>query len=168
VSLLTFSIHRTRWLHRGSQNCSRHFDCTQHELAFLKADARITCRMCTRARRFVSWAVIYAVALHAALLGVAPVISDTLITDDPFSICRSEPRSYVPISQAPGSVDHMAGHACELCTLCSASVPPSAPDSLVGIVLPLGIAHILRPAFSAPRISLVSDPKLARGPPQVL
>ncbi len=122
-----------------------------------------------RARRFVSWAVIYAVALHAALLGVAPVISDTLVTSDPFSIiCRGEARSYIPVSQTPGSLDHMAGHACELCTLCSASVPPRAPDSLVGIVLPLGVAHVLRLALSAPRIGLASDPKLARGPPQVL
>lgn len=125
--------------------------------------------MRTRARRFKSWAVIYAVALHAVLLGGAPVISDTLVSSDPFSIiCRGEARSYIPVSQTPGSRDHMAGHVCDLCTLCCASVPPRAPDSLVGIILPLGVAHVLRPALSATRIGLASDPKLARAPPQVL
>ncbi len=122
-----------------------------------------------KARRFVSWAVIYSVALHAALLGVVPVISDTLVTGDPFSIiCRSESRSYAPVSQTPGSLNHMAGHTCELCTLCNGSVPPRAPDSLVGTVLPRGVAQVLCPALSAPRIGLASNPKLARGPPQVL
>ena len=120
-------------------------------------------------RRLVSWAAVYAVALHAVLLGTVPVISGGSVASDPFSIiCHSDAQPFAPANQTPGSPDHAPGHACEHCNLCSASVPPPAPDSLIGTVLPLRVVHVLRPALSAPRIGLASDPKLARGPPQVV
>ena len=117
-------------------------------------------------RRAVSWAAIYAVALHVVLLGFAPVISGGLVAGDPFSIiCHSDAQAFAPTDQLPGSSDHAPGHACEHCNLCSASVPPPAPDVLIGTVLPLRVTHVLRPALSARRIGVASDPKLARGPP---
>jgi hypothetical protein len=125
--------------------------------------------MRTRVRRLVSWVAIYAVALHAVLLGIAPVISGSSVAGDPFSIiCHSDAQPFAPANQTPGSPDHVPGHACEYCNLCSASVPPPAPDGLIGTIPPLRVAHVLLPALSAPRVGLASDPKLARGPPQVV
>ena len=125
--------------------------------------------MRTWVRRTIGYVTIYAVALHAVLLGVAPVIGGNSIASDPFSIiCRSDPQAVAPTTQSPVSPDQLPGHACEHCILCSTSVAPPAPDVFIGTVLPLRIAHVLRPALSTPRISLASDPKLARGPPQAV
>jgi hypothetical protein len=125
--------------------------------------------MRVRVRRLVGWAAIYAVALHTALLGVVPVVSGSLVASDPFSlICLSQASTDGDTNQTPGRLDHKLGHACEHCNLCSASVLPPAPDSLIGTVLPLRVTHVLRPVISAPRIGLTSDPKLARGPPQLV
>ena len=110
----------------------------------------------------------YAVALHAFLASVSPVIGGGSIAGDPFSvICHSIARPLAPTNQTPGG-DHVPGHACEHCNLCSTSVPPPAPDALSGIVLPLRVVQVLRPALSAPRIDVAFDPKLARGPPQIV
>ena len=112
---------------------------------------------------------IYSVALHAVVLAVAPVIGGNSIAGDPFSIiCRSDARAVAPTTQSPVSPDQLPGHACEHCNLCSISVAPPAPDVFTSIVLPLRVAHVLRVALSTPRIGLASDPKLARGPPQVV
>ena len=120
-------------------------------------------------RRAVSWAAIYAVALHVVLLGFAPVISGGLVAGDPFSIiCHSDAQAFARANQTPGSPDHVPGHACEHCNLCSSSVPSPAPNGLIGTVLPLRVMHVLRPILSAPRVGLASDPKLARGPPQIV
>ena len=120
-------------------------------------------------RRAVSWAAIYAVALHAVLLGVAPVISGGPVADDPFGIiCHSGAQPFGPTSQTPVSHDHVPGYSCEHCNLCSASVPPPAPEALIGTVFPLRVVQVLHPALSAPRIGCASDPKLPRGPPQVV
>ena len=121
-------------------------------------------------RRLVSWTAIYAIALHGVLLAIAPIItSDGLVAGDPFSIiCRSNARTFAPTDQTPGRSDHVPGNACEHCNLCSASVPPPAPGALIGTVLPLRVVQVLRPVLSAPRIGAASDPKLARGPPQVV
>ena len=113
-------------------------------------------------RRAVSWAAIYAVALHAILMGVSPVTNG-----ESFSvICRSDAQPLAP-EQAPNHSDHRPGHACEHCNLCSAAGPLPAPDTLASILLPLRVTHVLHPAFSATRIGLASDPKLATGPPEV-
>jgi hypothetical protein len=120
-------------------------------------------------KRVVSWAAIYAVALHAILLGVSPIAASALIAGDPFSIiCHSNTQA-VATDQSPSRPDLVPGNACEHCNLCSASAPPPAPDVAAnGVILPLPVTHILRPASSAPRVGLTSDPKLARGPPQIV
>ncbi|MGA7386782.1 MAG: DUF2946 family protein [Pseudolabrys sp.] len=121
-------------------------------------------------RRLVSWAAIYAVALHGVLLGIAPITtSDDLVAGDPFSIiCHSNARTFAPTDQTPGRSDHVPGNACEHCNLCSVLVPPAAPDALIGTVLPLRVVQVLRPVLSGARIGAASDPKLARGPPHVV
>ena len=125
--------------------------------------------MRTWVRRTISWAAIYAVALHAVLSSVAPVIGGSSIAGNPFSIiCRSDAQAVAPTNQSPVSPNQLPGHACEHCNLCSTSVAPPAPDVFIGTVRPLRVAHILRPALSTPRIGVASDPKLARGPPQVV
>ena len=48
-------------------------------------------------RRLVSWAAVYAVALHAVLLGTVPVISGGSVAGDPFSIiCHAMPSPSPP------------------------------------------------------------------------
>ena len=120
-------------------------------------------------KRVVSWAAIYAVALHAILLGVAPVVAGNSVAGDPSAIiCHSDTQA-VATDQSPSRPDLAPGNACEHCNLCSVSAPPPAPDVAAnGVILALPVTHILRPASSAPRIGLTSDPKLARGPPQIV
>lgn len=120
-------------------------------------------------RRAVSWAAIYAVAFHAILLGISPIPNGVSVAGDPFSIiCRGDVQPLAPTNQTPNKPDHLPGHACEHCNLCSAAGPLPAPDTLVSVLVPPRVTHILRPASSTPRIGLTSDPKLATGPPQVV
>ena len=115
-------------------------------------------------RQAVSWAAIYAIALRAILLGVAPVIGGAA-GGDPFSIiCHSDGQALPPTEQpaAPGNVP---GQPCEHCNLCSALTAPAAPSAILGTILPSQVAHVLRPTSSTLGIDHQSDPKLARGPP---
>ena len=51
----------------------------------------------------MSWAAIYAVALRAVLLGIAPVISGGVVAGDPFSIiCHSDAQAVARANQTPG------------------------------------------------------------------
>jgi hypothetical protein len=117
-------------------------------------------------RRAVSWAAIYAVALHAILLGVVPIAANGA-TVDPFSvICHSVASAAVPDDEAPGKPDLVPGHACEHCNLCAAAAPLPAPDIvLIGILMPTRLLQVLRPASAAPRVGIAFRPNLARGPP---
>jgi hypothetical protein len=117
------------------------------------------------ARQVVCWAAIYAIALRAILLGIAPVISAGVITGDPFGIiCHSDGQALAPTEQpaAPGNVP---GQSCEHCNLCSALTPPLAPNAILGTILPSHGAGVLPPTPSTPRLDHQSNPKLARGPP---
>ena len=117
------------------------------------------------ARQVVCWAAIYAIALRAILLGVAPVSSGGAIAGDPFAIiCHSDGQAVAPTEQpaAPGNVPRQS---CEHCNLCGALTPPAAPDAILDTILPSDVAHVLRPTLSKTRLDHQSDPKLARGPP---
>lgn len=118
-------------------------------------------------RRTVSWMAIYAVALHAILLGLASVAADTSAAVDPFSvICHNAASAGAAGDEAPANPDLIPGHACEHCNLCSATAPPPAPDVAFNVDLrPARILHVLRPVSAAARTGVTSDPKLARGPP---
>jgi hypothetical protein len=63
--------------------------------------------MRTRLRPLVNWVAIYAVALHAVLLGIAPLISGSSVAGDPFSIiCHSDfaaRRPYIRSQACPRS-----------------------------------------------------------------
>jgi hypothetical protein len=116
-------------------------------------------------RRAVSWMAIYAVAVHAILLGLASVATNTSAAVDPFSvICHSVAHAGHEAAVKPGLIP---GHACEHCNLCSAAAPPPAPDVALNVDLkPARILHVLRPALATVRTGVTSDPKRARGPPQ--
>jgi hypothetical protein len=116
-------------------------------------------------RQAVSWAAIYAIALRAILLGVAPVMIGGAPAEDSFSvICHSDGQALAP-SKQPAAPGKKPGQPCEHCNLCSAVTAPAAPDTILGTILPSPVAHVLRPTSSAPRFNHQSDPKLARGPP---
>src|ERR1700690_2078197 len=104
------------------------------------------------ARQVTSWVVIYAVAVHVIVLGLAPIAASGA-TVDPFSvICHSAASAAVPGDEAPSKPDLIPGHACEHCNLCSAAAPPPAPDIvLIGNLVPTRLLHVLRPASHAPR-----------------
>lgn len=108
---------------------------------------------------------IYAVALHAILMGLIPVGAFGTTTD-PFSvICHSAPVGQA--DQGPGIPE--PDHACEHCNLCSVLATPPAPSApLAGNLVPARVLNLLTPLSTAARTSLASDPKLARGPPQAM
>jgi hypothetical protein len=71
-------------------------------------------------RQVVSWAAIYAIALRAILLGVAPVMIGGATAEDPFSIvCHSDGQALAP-SEQPAAPGEKPGQPCEHCNLCSA------------------------------------------------
>lgn len=119
-------------------------------------------------KKSVTWLAIYAVALHVILLGLAPVAATGSGTVDPFSvICHSAPTADAAGDQTPAKGGLVPSSACEHCNLCSAVAPPAAPDfALVGTMAPVLVLDVLRPASTAPRAGVTSDPRLARGPPR--
>lgn len=119
-----------------------------------------------KARRSVTLLAMFAVALHVILLGLAPA-GPVTAGGDPFSvICHSIAGS--ANDEAPSKSGLLPGHACEHCNLCSLVAPPPAPDAaLAHGIGPARILHVLRPKSTAPRNGRTSNPKLARGPPQL-
>jgi hypothetical protein len=122
-----------------------------------------------RLRQGLSWLAIYAVAMHVILVGLVPFAATAAATIDPFSvICHAAVPSGAAGDETPGKGDLAPGHACEHCNLCSAAAPPPAPDvALFANMAPVRVLHILRPVSALPRAAVTSDPKLARGPPQI-
>jgi hypothetical protein len=113
------------------------------------------------AKRSFGWLAVLAIALHTVLSGV-PMAAPF----DPFSvICHSgtqAPAEQSPEAPAPSST-------CDHCTLCgTAAAPPVTLDRIAaGQLLPAKLLHVLRPAVSAPRDGVASNPHQARGPPQL-
>ncbi len=123
--------------------------------------------MRVRVKRATSWAAIYAVALHAILLGIAPVITNGSVAADPFSvICHSGSQAAAPTSEAPGKPDLIPGQACDHCNLCSASAPPQVLDMvLAGRLAPVKLPQGLRPAIAVNYDGIANNPNRTRGPP---
>jgi hypothetical protein len=115
-------------------------------------------------RRGVTLLAVYAVALHVVLLGLAPISANATV--DPFSvICHSVTDTQGDEAPKSGLIP---GHACEHCTLCNMVAPPPAPDMALDVTLaPAPVLAVLRPASTPVRAGVTSDPKLARGPPQL-
>jgi len=115
------------------------------------------------ARQVVSWAAIYAVALHVILLGLVPIAANGDTVNPFLVICHS----VAPAGdEAQGKSDRVPGHACEHCNLCSAAAPPEPAVVLIGNLLPKRLLHVLRPASHAPTAGVAFRPHLARGPPR--
>jgi hypothetical protein len=114
-------------------------------------------------RRSVTVLAIYAVALHAILLGLAPISTLGSTATDPFSvICHSE--AAAPVEQSPAAP--VPAHTCDHCNICSAAPTPVAPDSiLLGQLAPARLLHVLAPAPNSAHSHLATSPNLARGPP---
>jgi Protein of unknown function (DUF2946) len=115
-------------------------------------------------RRSVTWLAIYAVALHAILLGLAPIAAMSAAVDPLSIVCLHNADAGSPAEQQPSGL--VPGHACEHCNLCSAAAPPPAPDLIVvGTLLPARLLQVLRPASAVPSAGVAYRPNLARGPP---
>jgi hypothetical protein len=115
-------------------------------------------------RRGVTWLAIYAVALHAILLGLAPIAAASAAADPLSVICLHNTDAGSPAGQQPS--DLVPGHACEHCNLCSAAAPPAAPDLIVsGNLKPARLLQAPRPASATPNSGVSYCPNLARGPP---
>jgi len=115
-------------------------------------------------RRSVTLLAIYAVALHAILLGLAPIAAGNAAVDPLAVICHSV--SGPAGNETPVKSGLVPGSACEHCNLCSAIAPPPAPDvALAGTMGPVRVLHVLRPVSAIGRAPVTSGPRLARGPP---
>jgi len=115
-------------------------------------------------RQAVTMVAIYAIALNVVFFGFAPawtgVANDTLS-----AICRSIGETSG--DHAPSDTGHRPSHGCQHCNLCSATRPPPAPDVALNIVLvPPQVLAVLVPASTPLHVGVVSNPRLARGPPQ--
>jgi hypothetical protein len=116
-------------------------------------------------RRAVGWAAIYAVALHAILIGFVPIAANGTSVD-PFSIiCHGA--TGTSGDEAPARPGLIPGHACEHCNLCNVVAPPPVPDiALAGSIGPVRILHVPRPVSAALATGVAFRPNLARGPPR--
>jgi hypothetical protein len=120
-------------------------------------------------KRSLGWLAIVAIALHTVLWGVAaPVASASTV--DPFSIiCTSASHSADQNDQSPSGQVPAPAAACDHCNLCSASAAPSASlDSIIaGQLQPAKLLQVLRPAITTVHDGVASNPRQARGPPQL-
>jgi hypothetical protein len=119
--------------------------------------------MRARINRFMSVVAIFAIALHGALLGLAPLAASA---GDPFSvICHSGAPAQTDDDQAPSNSGGTS-QGCEHCNLCSAAAAPAAlNDVIVGQLTPARLLQIGRPASALTTAGLAASPKLAQGPP---
>jgi Protein of unknown function (DUF2946) len=122
--------------------------------------------MRTGVRQIVSLVAIWAVALHALLFGVAPMLAGGSAGSDPFAIiCHSDAQSVAPAEQVPDRPDSVPGQACDHCNLCSVSASPVPVSVLAGQLAPMRLLQLLQPVSAAVRSHLAITPHLARGPP---
>lgn len=115
-------------------------------------------------RRGVTWLAIYAVALHAIVLGLAPMAATSAAADTLSVICLHDAGAGSPTGQQPSG--QVPGHACEHCNLCNIAAPPPAPGLIViGTLTPARLLQVLRPASAVSSAGVAFRPNLARGPP---
>ena len=115
-------------------------------------------------RQIVGTAAAFALALNAALWGIAPTYAALPI--DPFAIiCHSE--TPATGTSAPDNLPLAPTHACNHCILCSAAAPPVTPgaETLVADFEPTKTLQVLYPANPACHDHVIADSRSARGPP---
>jgi hypothetical protein len=122
-----------------------------------RADMRARINQC------LSVVAIVAIAMHGALLGLAPLAA---AAGDPLSvICHSAAPAQAGDEQAPSN-SGAAPQGCEHCNLCSAAAAPAALDDVVAEQLvPARLLQILLPVSAVATASIAASPKLAQGPP---
>jgi hypothetical protein len=120
-------------------------------------------------KKTLSVVAIYAIALHAVLWAFAGQIANAAPGVDPFSvICHSVAPDAADDTQTPALPGQGPSSACDHCNLCGAVTPPPVPDVvLLGRMAPVRILDVLHPADLGRHDGRASDPKLARGPPQL-
>jgi len=121
--------------------------------------------MRTGIRQTLSIVTIVAIALHAALWGVAPART-AAATIDPFSIICHSGQDDVAY-QAPGGTSSPS-HACDHCNLCAAAASSAIPPAVVLLhVVSTGLLQELlpKPIDADARFEVAS--KSARAPPAV-
>lgn len=115
-------------------------------------------------KKTISWMAIYAVAIRVVLLGIVPIGTHAPGNIDPFFvICHSASQSD---GQTLPDSALIPGSACDHCTLCGVTAPPSAPvvASLHSIVFypvetqPIANVVAIRPVT-------INTQELPRGPP---
>jgi hypothetical protein len=115
-------------------------------------------------KRSFGWLAILAIALHTILSGAAMPAAAS--ASDPFSVICHRGVQADPADQSPGTPQPVA---CDHCALCgAAAAPPLTLDRVAaGQLLPAKLLLVLRPALSAARDGLTSNPHQARGPPHL-
>lgn len=118
-------------------------------------------------RQSVTSLALYAVALHVILLGFLPISPGAFAPVDPFAIiCHTTGSATSPGEPPPGTLHFLPGRAIDHCNLSAAAAPPPAPTLAVDIHFTWArVLHALRPASTATRPRIASNPKLSRGPP---
>lgn len=115
-------------------------------------------------KRTVSWTAIFAVVVHAILVGLSPVTAAPI---DPFSvICHSGGQA--DAEQTPSLPGTIPGKTCDHCTLCNANVDSAPPDVLASPAIALTKMQVARPESDAASAANTSNLHLARGPPSVV
>jgi hypothetical protein len=119
-------------------------------------------------KKTLSVVAIYAIALHAVLWAFGGLMA-TASAGDPFSvICHSVAPDAADDTQTPALPGHGPSQACDHCNLCSSVTPPPVPDVvLAGRMTPVRVLDVLLPADLGAHDGRASDPKRARGPPQL-
>jgi hypothetical protein len=117
----------------------------------------------------LSVVAMYVIALHAVLWAFAGSFVHAAPGVDPFTvICHGVAPDAAGDTRTPALPGHLPSSACDHCNLCSAVPPPPVPDVvLLGRMAPVRILDVLRPAELGQHDGRTSDPKLARGPPQL-
>jgi hypothetical protein len=117
-------------------------------------------------KKTLSVIAIYTIALHAVLWAFAGSVAAEGTNDFLSVICHSVAPDSAGGAPSPVLPDH--SHACDHCNLCSSVGPPPVPDIVVAARLaPARVLDVLRPADRRLHDGRTSDPKRARGPPQL-
>lgn len=113
---------------------------------------------------------IVAIALHTLLWAFAVPVAAATGSLDPFSvICHVGTDATAAADRDQGAPTSKPSAACDHCNLCTATPTAATPDVVVsGRLLPERVLAVLSPASVERREGVASDPKLARGPPQLM
>jgi hypothetical protein len=148
--------------HKARARFSGIYRRVQHPISVIGCRHETKDSMRARIRQIGGVAATIAVALHTILwVAVAPFAAPAV---DPFTvICHSN--ASAAADQAPVDGPLPPAHACDHCSLCIATTPPSPLNVVTGTLAPARVLQVLGPTIMTARRDTAADPKLARGPP---